>query len=295
MIGKLLDTKAVYQCFCTPKRLDLLRREAAKNRETIKYDNRCRFLSSEEVKANIANEKPYTIRLRLKEGPLTINDLVYGQVTYDLSQIEGDPILIKSDGLPTYHFANVVDDHLMQISHVLRGVEWLTSTPKHLMMYEAFGWDAPKFAHLPLIINQDGTKLSKRHDHIRIDTFRNNGYYPETVTNYLTQMGGGFGALKTADSDQIYTLDRLSTAFKLESVNQNNCRIDTDKIKLLNRLVIQNIYQTDLNRLVGELRQLLSQLSNDVELQTHLDDTDYIFRVIKWSLVISGNFMFLTS
>lgn len=278
MIDKLLQTDSVYRCFCTPKRLELLRREAAKNRETIKYDNRCRHLSNEEIKRNILENKPNTIRLKLKPGPLEVNDIVYGKITYDLSKIEGDPILFKSDGMPTYHFANVVDDHCMSITHVLRGAEWLVSTPKHLMLYEAFGWPTPCYAHLPLIVNKDGTKLSKRHDHIRIDTYRKQGYYPQTILNYLTQMGGGFGQLDTVKSDTIYSLENLVETFSLSNVNQNNCRIDTDKVQLLNRSCIKQKCENNIHELVQEVVTLLRN-------ETLGEDQEYIRNIILCNLV----------
>lgn len=286
MINRLLETDAVYRCFCSSKRLDLLRREAAKNRETIKYDNRCRHLSKAEVSENLAAERPFTVRLRLKEGPTTVSDLVYGPVTYDLSRIEGDPVLVKSDGLPTYHFANVVDDHTMAISHVLRGVEWLVSTPKHMMLYEAFGWSPPAYAHLPLIVNRDGSKLSKRHEHIRIETYRSAGFYPSTITSYLTQMGGGFGSL---EEGRIHSLEDLSKSFRLGSVNVNNCRIDEEKIRLLNREALRGrFHSADGSVLVEELRDLLlNEMDNKEGHQAFkevLQDTAYLHKVLSWAL-----------
>lgn len=286
MTQRLLETDSVYRCFCTPKRLELLRREAAKNRETIKYDNRCRLLTKSEIQENLNNDKPYAIRLRLKDGPLCVNDMIYGSITYDLSKIEGDPIIVKSDGLPTYHFANVIDDYMMQISHVLRGVEWLVSTPKHLMLYESFGWKPPIYAHLPLIINKDGSKLSKRHDHIRIDTYRNKGYFPETINNYLTQMGGGFVKLDPVATNHIYPMKVLIDSFELETINQNNCKIDTDKLKMLNRNTIKEYCKHDIQQLIEEIRKMLrDELKiDDNQLTSLLDDKNYIRSVIEWSL-----------
>ena len=291
MINRLLEeTDAVYRCFCTPKRLDLLRREAAKNRETIRYDNRCRHLSSEEVAEQLAADRPFTVRLRLKEGPTTVPDLVYGPVTFDLGKVEGDPVLVKSDGLPTYHFANVVDDHHMAVSHVLRGVEWLGSTPKHLMLYEAFGWPAPAYAHLPLIVNSDGSKLSKRHEHIRIETYREAGYQPAALTTYLTGMGGGFG--DAIREGQIHSLSELTAAFRLTSVNVNNCRIDEEKLRLLNRAALQGRFHSSeededgRKALVEELRGLLLKSSEKegFDLELGQDPAAYLRKVLAWAL-----------
>ena len=289
MINRLLEeTDAVYRCFCTPKRLDLLRREAAKNRETIRYDNRCRHLSSEEVAEQLAADRPFTVRLRLKEGPTTVRDLVYGPVTFDLGKVEGDPVLVKSDGLPTYHFANVVDDHHMAVSHVLRGVEWLGSTPKHLMLYEAFGWPAPAYAHLPLIVNSDGSKLSKRHEHIRIETYREAGYQPAALTTYLTGMGGGFG--DAIREGQIHPLPELATAFRLTSVNVNNCRIDEEKLRLLNRAALQGRFHSEdedqRKGLMEELQGLLLKSSEKegFDLELGQDPAAYLRKVLAWAL-----------
>ncbi|OTF69700.1 glutamate-tRNA ligase, mitochondrial-like protein [Euroglyphus maynei] len=235
---------------------------------------------------------------------MEINDMVYGRVTYDLSRVEADPILFKSDGLPTYHFANVVDDHHMAITHVLRGVEWLVSTPKHLMLYEAFGWPKPQYAHLPLLVNTDGSKLSKRHDHIRISTYRNQGYYPEVVINYLTQMGGGFGQLNTANCDKIFQLDELAAAFNLQSVNQNNCKIDVEKIRLLNRLHIQNLIENDPDRIRNDLMKLLHQNRDKFQsLQFENQYHEYFDRILRWSStrvfsindLMTNDFLFLWS
>ncbi|XP_027202918.2 putative glutamate--tRNA ligase, mitochondrial [Dermatophagoides pteronyssinus] len=303
MIEKLLTTSdSVYRCFCTTKRLELLRREALKNRETPRYDNRCRSLTNEEIQKNLSENVPFTVRLKLQPGPMTINDLIYGSVTYDLSRIEGDPILMKSDGLPTYHFANVVDDYHMSITHILRGVEWLVSTPKHLMLYDAFGWPRPKYAHLPLIVNRDGSKLSKRHDHIRLSTYRNQGYYPEVIINYLTQLGGGFGQLNTANCDKIYSMDELVDAFDLKSVNQNNCKIDLEKIHQLNRLYMKNLIENDPNRIRNDLIEILQK--NQEKFQTSLQfDNDYFDKILQWNLeriysindLIQEDFLFLWS
>lgn len=299
MIETLLKTNFVYRCFCTNKRIELLKREAAKNRETPKYDNRCRSLSKKEIEQYLAEKRPFTVRLKLKTGPITINDLIYGQVTHDISQIEGDPIIFKSDNFPTYHFANVVDDHFMKISHVLRGVEWLISTPKHLMLYEAFGWKPPNYAHLPLLINTDGTKLSKRNNHIRISNFQEQKYYPETIVNYMTHLGGCF-RLDSSECNKIYSMNELANAFELESINHNNCKIDGEKIKLLNKTYIENLLETDSDRILNDLKMLLEDFKDKSPGKLSFD-SEYLQKVLKWSSIriftikdlISNEFLFL--
>lgn len=280
MINKLLNGSKVYRCFCSSKRLDLLRREATKNRETVRYDNRCRHLSSEEIDQYLNDNRPYTVRLKLKPGAMVINDLVFGSVSYDLVQLEGDPIIFKSDGTPTYHFANVVDDHFMRISHVLRGVEWLVSTPKHLMLYEAFGWTAPQYAHLPLLINQDGSKLSKRNNHLQIEHYRQCGYYPETIMNFLGQLGGGLSKLYDSDPNRIFTLNEQSRFFDLKTMSQNYCKIDPDKIKSLNSIYLKDLFQNDFKRVHRDFLIFLEQ--KNLQILDHQSD-DYVEKILKWS------------
>ncbi|EFA03776.2 putative glutamate--tRNA ligase, mitochondrial-like Protein [Tribolium castaneum] len=210
-VTTLLNNGSAYHCFCTEKRLELLRREAIRIREIPKYDNRCRSLKPEEVEEKLAQGIQSCVRFKLAPGVQNYADLIYGSLNYDVAANEGDPVIVKSDGFPTYHFANVVDDHLMKVSHVLRGVEWQISTPKHIMMYRAFGWEPPLFGHLPLLMNPDGSKLSKRQGDIRIGHYRDLGIFPLALINFITNSGGGF----EKDSEQnvkpkCYTMDELA-------------------------------------------------------------------------------------
>lgn len=272
---QLIDSGHAYRCFCSETRLELIRKEAAKNREIPRYDNRCRKLSKQEIDDNLGNNMPFTVRLILRPGDVVFDDIVYGKVVMDLSQKEADPILLKSDKFPTYHLANVVDDHLMQISHVLRGVEWQTSTPKHIMLYEAFGWKAPQFAHLPLIMNKDGTKLSKRQNDIQIESLRSQGYLPEAVTCYLSNIGGGFGRQVT---DEISTLEELAEQFDLNTVNKHSGRIDGNKMQLYNRLAIESRLKADKQSLIDELRRLLVAKFGSIEVSD-----DELSKRLQWS------------
>lgn len=163
---------------------------------------------------------------------------MYGEVTHDVFQLEGDPIILKSDGFPTYHLANVVDDHLMGITHVLRGEEWQASTPKHLLLYKAFGWSPPQFGHLPLIVNSDGSKLSKRQGELGIGSLRRRGYRPQAVLNLVTLVGGGFG-------DKEYSLERclevgqLVRSFQLGRVHTYPGRLELERLETLNRVALR--------------------------------------------------------
>jgi len=178
---ELLDSGQAYRCFCTPERIEKVRkeREAARSSETG-YDRLCREIPAEEAAGRAQSGEAHTIRLKIPLGETTrFHDYLLGDIEWKNADVNPDPVLLKSDGFPTYHLANVVDDHLMGISHVLRAQEWLASTPLHVIMYKSFGWEPPEFCHLPLVTGQDGKKLSKRHGATSIDEFRNQGYLPE--------------------------------------------------------------------------------------------------------------------
>ena len=188
-VDRLLATGHAYRCFCTPKRLEDLRaRQAAKGSSSSIYDRLCMHLSAEEVAARRARGEPSVVRMRMPEGSTTVNDAVRGAVTFNNAGVD-DQVLLKTDGFPTYHLANVVDDHLMRITHVIRGEEWLPSAPKHVALYAAFGWEAPVFAHLPLLLRADGSKLSKRFKDASLDHYVQLGYLPEALVNFVALLG----------------------------------------------------------------------------------------------------------
>ena len=185
----LLERGMAYKCFATPQELAEMRQTAAKQGLRIGYDRRYRDLTPDEVRAKEAAGLPFVIRLKVPlSGECVFDDAVKGRITCPWADID-DQVLLKSDGFPTYHLANVVDDHMMKITHVIRGDEWMSSTPKHVCLYEAFGWKAPTFMHMPLLLGKDGKKLSKRKNPTSIFYFRDSGYLPEALTNFLTLMG----------------------------------------------------------------------------------------------------------
>lgn len=206
---KLLENGSAYYCFCTERRLELLRKEATRTRQVPKYDNKCRSLTPVQIAKNLGKNLPYCVRFKLSSHTEPFKDLVYGDISYNVFENEGDPVIMKSDGFPTYHFANVVDDHFMGISHVFRGVEWQISTTKHILLYKAFNWTPPMFGHLPLLVNSDGTKLSKRQGDIHISQYRERGIYPEALANFVMGAGGGFNR-SPGDNNKIYTLGELA-------------------------------------------------------------------------------------
>lgn len=283
-----MDKGHAYRCFCTEKRLELLRKEAARNRTRNKYDGRCRNLSKDEISAKLSDKIPCTIRFKLDSGLKRIfDDLIYGPVEHDPYENEGDPIIMKSDGYPTYHLANVVDDHHMEISHVFRGVEWQVSTPKHIMMYNAFKWEPPKFGHLPLIVNPDGTKLSKRQGDIHVEHFRHIGYFPEALLNFVTLSGGGFNKLHAncdgvSDEAKLWQLEEIIEAFEIEQLCTSPAQMDLERLDKLNRNVIA-AKMTDPASLKNLLQEAKKHLSS-VHGSTHISD-DQLVELLRWGRI----------
>ena len=181
---ELINQGGAYYCFCSAQRLEVLRRVQEAEKQITKYDRACLNLKPEEIKAKLEAKLPYIVRLKIPAGQTIFNDLIRGQIKVDNTSLD-DSVLLKSDGFPTYHLANVVDDHLMEITHVIRGEEWLPSTPKHLLIYQGFGWSTPEFAHLPNVLNEKKTKLSKRKDGeaVWVQTYQAQGYLPEAMVN----------------------------------------------------------------------------------------------------------------
>ncbi|XP_032664901.1 probable glutamate--tRNA ligase, mitochondrial [Odontomachus brunneus] len=282
---KLLDNGSAYYCFCTEHRIELLRKDALKRRQVPKYDNRCRHYSKDEVKEMLRKKSTYCIRFKLSSTPESFHDMVYGEVLHDIAKTEGDPVIVKSDGYPTYHFANVVDDHLMEISHVLRGVEWQVSTPKHIMLYKAFGWNPPAYGHLPLILNSDGSKLSKRQGDIDIESFRKQGIFPLALLNYVISAGGG-GFYKKNNNEDLHSYQELIKQFDVSKIKANSGKLMPEKLLELNKLEIVNLLRDEENHsiLIERVRRLVlkafPQQGNDGNLQ--IDDY-HIITTLKWA------------
>lgn len=285
----LLENCSAYHCFCTDKRLDLLRKEAMRTRTIPKYDNKCRHLKKEEVEKRLSREEKSCVRFKLKKDCETFEDMIYGNIAYDVALHEGDPVIMKSDGFPTYHFANVVDDHFMKISHVLRGVEWQISTTKHILMYRAFKWEPPTYAHLPLLINQDGTKLSKRQGDIKIGHYRENGIFPLALINYITSSGGGFTKdLIPGAKPMIFTIGELCDQFDISGVNNHSGKLMTETLVQFNRLELQRRIMCGgkiLDNLIREVKDFVTRRFKDrVPLdELNLDD-GHIRSILQWSV-----------
>ena len=229
---QLIEQGDAYYCFCDKERLESLKSKVSDEdggTEIVVYDKHCLSLSKEEIEANLAAGKPFVIRQNNpKEGTTTFHDELYGDITVDNSQLD-DMILIKSDGYPTYNFANVVDDHTMNITHVVRGNEYLSSSPKYVRLYEAFGWQVPVYIHLPLITDENHKKLSKRSGHASFEDLIDQGFVTEAVINYVALLGWS-----PADNREIFSLPELVEAFDYHHINKSPAVFDIAKLKWMN-------------------------------------------------------------
>lgn len=227
---ELVDKGNAYYCFCTAERLEALRKEQqAAKLPQAKYDKHCLNLSRTEVEAKLAAGEQYVIRMNVPAAEkVAFVDVIREYVEFDSNNID-DQVLIKSDGYPTYHLANVVDDHLMKITHVIRGEEWLSSTPKHVLLYDFFGWEKPVFAHLPLLLNPDRSKLSKRQGDVAVEDYRAKGFFKEALVNFVALLGWNAG-----DDREFYYLNELAEKFELERVNKAGAVFDIEKLNWLN-------------------------------------------------------------
>lgn len=225
---KLIDKGEAYYCFCTQERLDSLK-TTVNGEEIMTYDKHCLHLSQEEIEANLAAGLPYVIRQNNPtEGTTTFHDEIYGDITVDNTELD-DMVLIKSDGYPTYNFANVVDDHLMGITHVVRGNEYLSSSPKYNRLYAAFGWEVPVYVHCPLITDEFHKKLSKRSGHSSFEDLIEQGFVSEAVVNYVALLGWS-----PADNQEIFSLDELVKAFDYRNMSKSPAVFDITKLKWMN-------------------------------------------------------------
>jgi glutamyl-tRNA synthetase len=247
--ARLVARGAAYPCFCTRERLDALREEQKAKKQNFGYDGHCRALPREEGARRAASGEPHVVRLAMPaEGETVVTDLLRGDVRFDNAQVD-DQVLLKSDGFPTYHLANVVDDHLMGITHVIRAEEWLSSLPKHLTLYRGFGWEPPVFCHLPLLRNADRSKISKRKNPVSLNFYRRAGYLPEALLNYLALMGWAM-----PDEHEEFPLDEFVLQFSLERISLGGPVFDVEKLKWLNGKYLRRLTPPQLlERLRGQL------------------------------------------
>ena len=228
-VQQLLQQGDAFHCFCSAERLDSLRKQQMADKQPLGYDGYCLQLSQAQIKDKLEKNMPHVIRMKIPEsGECIVKDMLRDDVAIDWRQIDMQ-VLMKSDGLPTYHLANVVDDHLMQITHVIRGEEWINSAPKHLLLYQYFGWQAPQLCHMPLLRNTDKSKLSKRKNPTSIGYYQRMGYLAEAVTNYLGMMGWSM-----PDEREVFSLQEMIEQFDIQRVSLGGPVFDTVKLDWLN-------------------------------------------------------------
>ena len=240
---RLVKQGDAYYCYCSPERLDEMRKEQTARKQPPGYDRLCRPLTREQCADNEANGIKPVVRFKIPlEGHITHDDIVYGKVTFDLSTLD-DFILLKSDGYPTYHLANVVDDHAMKISHVIRGEEWISSVPRHLLIYKALGYEPPQYVHHALLRGPDHSKLSKRHGDVSILEFRDNGYLPEAMFNFIGLLGWSLD-----DKTEIMTRQQFIDNFSLERIGKTGAIFDRKKLEWMNGVYIRALSPEDFAR-----------------------------------------------
>lgn len=240
---RLVDGGHAYYCFCTPERLAEMRKKQEAAKQPTGYDRACLTLSPDEAGERLSQGVPAVLRFKVPtSGRTTFHDIVRGEITFENSQLD-DFVLMKSDGYPTYQFANVVDDHLMGITHVIRGEEWISSTPKHVLEYAAFGWEPPKFAHASLILGPDRAKLSKRHGAVSVLEYRERGFLPEAMLNFIALLGWSPG-----EDKEILSIEELIDRFTLEGIVRNPAIFDLQKAEWMNGVYIR---ASDLDRIAA--------------------------------------------
>lgn len=254
----LIENKKAYYCFCTPERLTKLREEQQKLKQIPRYDKHC-LTQQDKAEERIKSNEKYVIRLNVpQDRKISFNDLIRGEITIDSNQVD-DQVLLKSDGYPTYHLGVVVDDRLMEISHIIRAEEWISSTPKHILLYEAFGWELPIFAHVPILRNPDKSKLSKRKNPVWASWYLEQGFLPEAVLNFLTLMGWSHPEQK-----EIFTLDEYLKVFKLEDIQPVGPVFDLIKLKWMNQQYIQKMSDSDLKNKLKDFYPWLKENNDSI-------------------------------
>ncbi len=271
---ELLKNGSAYYCFCTSERLDQMRTDQQARNLAPKYDRHCLKLPQAEIDRLLAANTPYVLRQKIPDNrTVTWDDVVRDRVSFETATID-DQVLMKSDGYPTYHLANVVDDHDMEVTHVIRGEEWLSSTPKHILLYEAFGWNAPTFGHLPLLLNKDRSKLSKRQGDVAVEDYKNKGYLPEALVNFVALLGWHPGGDST---QEIFSMEDLIAQFSLEKVHKAGAVFDIEKLDWIN----WQWRRRKFDELPGETTEKLLVLAQEYIPKEWVSDKEFLKRCLK--------------
>jgi len=268
-VDVLLREGHAYRCFCSAERLDAMRKEQERQKLSPKYDRLCLRLSPQAIEDNINRGLQFVVRMKVPTGEVVqFRDAIREDVEFQSDTID-DQVLLKSDGFPTYHLANVVDDHLMNISHVIRGEEWLSSTPKHILLYRYFGWEVPAFAHLPLLLNPDRSKLSKRQGDVAVEEYRAKGYLREALVNFVALLGWNPG-----DERELFMLDDLVHEFSLDRVGKAGAIFNVEKLNWMN---CEHLRRKPDRELVAMMRE---ELSKSRFAEKHFSD-EYLAQVVR--------------
>lgn len=261
---QLIEQGHAYYCFCTKERLEEVRAHMMAEKKQPMYDKHCRNLSQEEVEAKLAETTTKVVRMKIPEDEkITFRDEIRGEITYDSATVD-DQVILKSDGFPTYHLAVVVDDHEMQISHIVRGEEWLPSTPKHILLYKYFGWDAPKIYHTSALRNPDKSKLSKRQGHTNVSWYQDEGYLPAAILNYIALLGWSH-----PEEKEIFSLDEFVNNFDLKDMSAVGPIFDLTKLTWMNQHYIMQLP-------IDELKVVLEQFyKDDIEVKNVLSHSQH--------------------
>ena len=257
---ELVDLGKAYYCYCSAERLDKLREYQQANKLDPGYDRKCQNITQEEIAEYEKQGIKPVLRLKVPvEGKTSFDDIVMGKITRKNKDVMVDPVLMKSDGYPTYHLANVIDDHLMKITHILRAQEWIPSGPVHIMLYEAFGWEPPKYAHLPMVMGKDGKKLSKRHGATSVIQFREGGYIPEGLINYVTLVGWSFD-----DKREFFTKEEFEKVFDIKKINKSAGTFDYKKLDWFNGQYLRKLSDEKLEKLLIPILEREGVVSNPI-------------------------------
>ncbi len=265
--NELLEKGKAYRCFCTPDMLQEERKRAEANKKAFLYNGRCRQLIASEIESNLKNNKTFTLRLRIDDGETTFNDLIRGGVTVKHVELD-DFVILRSDRSPVYHLAVVVDDHDMGITHVVRGDDHLSNTPKQILIYEALGWQIPIYAHVPLICGFDGARLSKRHGATAVEEFKEKGFLPDALFNYLCLLGWAPG-----DDRELMSRDEIVSSFSLDRISKKDAIFDEKKLKWMNGKYLSQQSNNHLTNLLGPI------LAKNEQVKIEKDRQNFLFLI----------------
>lgn len=280
---QLINTNHAYYCYCSKDRLEKIRQIQQAEKKMPMYDKHCRYLDQDEIGRNLAKKIPYIIRLKIPENTvIKFHDQIRGEISFSSKTID-DQVLLKADGFPTYHLAVVIDDHLMQVSHIIRAEEWLPSTPKHVLLYQYLDWEMPPIFHTATLRNPDRSKLSKRHGHTNVDWYMENGYLPEAILNFLALLGWSH-----PDGKEIFTLDEFIRYFDLKDIRPVAPIFDVTKLTWMNQQYI--IHMPD-NQLLERIKQFYSKPANIILSDTKPDAIQYLTKDLEEDNTISHVFL----